>query len=124
MFKPNASFLVLYTTNVSQTHDFYQKLGCEIKEVADDKVVVKCGDFDLHFILDSTEPQDSYRYIAKPGNYGQGVIFYLETENISVTQQQITDAGGTVKAPVFDNHWGCKELLFEDPNGYKFAVYQ
>ena len=38
--------------------------------------------------------------------------------------EQISEAGGTLKSPIFDNRWDCRELLAEDPNGYKFAFYQ
>lgn len=124
MFKTDSSFNVLYTTNIQKTHDFYQKIGAEIKELETDKVVISLGSFDLHIILNTQEPNDLYRYIAEPKHYGQGVIFYIETDDINKAQEIIENAGGTIKVPIFNNHWGCQELLFEDPNGYKFAVYQ
>ena len=124
MFKKNSSFTVLYTTDVQRTHDFFQKIGGEIKQIESDKVVISLGDFVFHYILNTTEPFEAYRYIATPEKYGQGVIFYLETESIEQTKQTIEQAGGIIKADVFENHWGYLELLFEDPDGYKFAVYQ
>jgi|GEM_PF-3056481 len=124
MFKQTASFNVLYTTDVIKTHDFYQKLGLEIKQFETDKVVVSFGSFDLHFILNTTEPFETYKYIADPSKYGQGVIFYIETDSIQEDQKLVVSLGGTIKAEVFKNHWGYQELLFEDPNGYKFALYQ
>lgn len=124
MFKPNSSFCVLYTTDISKTHHFYQTLGFKIKEIEVDKVVVTFDSQDFHFILNTTEPSDSYKYIAQPGSYGQGVIFYIEAEDLEKAEQLIVSCGGIVKADIFNNHWGCQELLFEDPNGYKFALYQ
>lgn len=124
MFKQESSFNVLYTTDVVKTHDFYQKLGLEIKQFETDKVVVSFGSFDLHFILNTTEPFEAYKYIAEPPHYGQGVIFYVETDDIREDQKLISSIGGTIKAEVFKNHWEYEELLFEDPNGYKFALYQ
>jgi len=75
-FKKENSFVVLYTTDISRTHEFYKKLGAEIRELEDDKV-----------------------------------------------KELIVQAGGLIKAGVFENLWNCKEILFEDPNGYKFALY-
>ena len=124
MFKTDSSFIVLYTTDILQTEKFFRKLGAEIKQLESDKVVVKLGSFDLHFILNTTEPFAAYQYIAMSENYGQGVIFYIETENIVQEKEKIKYAGGTLKTDVFENHWGYLELLFEDPNGYKFALYQ
>lgn len=68
MFIPDSSFIVLYTSDVVKTHDFYQAIGATIKELASDKVVVSLGSLDLHFVLNTTEPQASYRYIAQPGS--------------------------------------------------------
>lgn len=123
MFKPNSSFIVLYTENVSKTHDFYSKLGCEIKELKEDKVVVTVADFDLHFIDKTTEPHPDYLYVTEP-TYGQGAIFYFEVEDIKDFEQQVRSAGGTIIVPVFTNHWDSQEMLFEDPTGFKFAAYQ
>lgn len=124
MFKPDTSFLVLYTTDISRTHNFFKQLGVEIKQLENDKVVFQIGSFDLHFILNTTEPFAEYHYIAVAENYGQGIIFYIETSDISQAKEAIEKAGGTLKSSIFENHWGCLELLFEDSNGYKFALYQ
>lgn len=124
MFKDNSSFNVLYTSNIAKTYDFYKAIGGIIEKLEEDKVVVKFGSFELHYILDSTEPFEEYKYITIPDNYGQGVIFYIETDNIDQMPNLITKAGGALKSDIFDNKWGCKELLFEDVNGYKFALYQ
>ena len=48
----------------------------------------------------------------------------MEVESLEQTKQNVEQAGGIIKADVFENHWGYLELLFEDPIGYKFAVYQ
>lgn len=124
MFKTDTSFNVLYTTDIEKTHHFYSQLDLTIKEYKSDKVVVSFGSFDLHFILNTTEPFPNYTYIAEPGAYGQGVIFYIEVDDIVKAKNSVIAAGATIKADIFDDLWDCKELLFEDPNGYKFALYQ
>lgn len=124
MFKTDPSFHVLYTTDIETTHGFYKKLGAEIKQLEKDKVVVHFGSFDFHFILNSTEPFEAYKYIAEPGEYGQGVIFYIETDDIRAAQDLVSTSGGKIMAPVFKDLWESEEVLFEDPNGYKFALYQ
>ncbi len=124
MIKQTSPFLVLYTPNIKLTHQFYREIGGDIKELSDDKLVVGFGFLEFHFILNTSEPFEGYRYITIPQSYGQGVIFYLETDNIAEAENKILTSGGTIKAPTFNNLWDCKELLFEDPNGYKFALYQ
>lgn len=75
MFRANTTFHVLYTQSIILTHKFYEKFGADIVELGDDKVVVKMGDLDLHFILASSEPFQEYSYIAKKNDYGNGVLF-------------------------------------------------
>lgn len=74
MFKSENSFNVLYTTDISKTHQFYKNLNLKIIQLEKDKVVVSFGSFDLHFILDTTEPFEEYRHITSEP-HGQGVIF-------------------------------------------------
>ena len=124
MFKSENPFLVLYTTNVIKTQKFFDLLDVQITEFETDKVVVTFGGFELHYILNTSEPFSDYKYIAKPKNYGQGTIFYIEADNLQQTKTLIEIAGGSIISDVFENTWDCKELLVEDPNGYKFAFYQ
>ncbi len=124
MFNPENSFNVLYTTDIAKTASFFEKLGIGLEQHESDKVVVQFGSFDLHYILNTTEPFEDYKYIAQPEHYGQGVIFYIETTDIEQVAERISEAGGTLKSSIFDNKWDCRELLAEDPNGYKFAFYQ
>ena len=124
MYKSDSSFNVLYTADVEKTHHFFREIGATIEQFESDKVVVRFGSFDLHFILDSTEPCKAYKYISVPQGYGQGIIFYIETKDIAQAKIIIEKAGGITKTNIFENHWGYLELLFEDPNGYKFALYQ
>lgn len=124
MFKNYSSFIVLYTTSIENTHNFFEKIGIEIKQHESDKVVVSFGSHELHYILNTTEPFNSYKYIAVPEKFGQGIIFYIQTVDIYKAANLIEQSGGMIKAPVFKNHWNAKELLFEDPNGYKFALYE
>jgi uncharacterized glyoxalase superfamily protein PhnB len=124
MFSLSNSFNVLYSRDIEKTINFFEKLSVTIKEKAADKVVVGFGSFDLHYILNTSEPFEEYKYIAAPEHYGQGVIFYIETSDIKQVMEKIPEAGGTLKSSIFDNKWGSKELLTEDPNGYKFAFYQ
>lgn len=124
MFNSEKSFNVLYTTDVEKTADFFKSLGITPRKHEADKVVLEFGGFDLHYILHYTEPFAEYDYIAEPGNYGHGIIFYIKTDDIEAVAEKIRNAGGTLKSEIFENKWDGKELLVEDPSGYKFAFYQ
>lgn len=124
MIVKDSAFHVLYTDSITKTHDFFQKLGVEIKKVEDDKVVVELGDYDLHFILNTSEPFREYAYVAEKKDYGNGILFYTEVENIEDAFEKVKSAGGNIKSDIKPNHWECREFMFEDPNGYKFVFYQ
>lgn len=124
MLNTKNSFNVLYTEDISKTAKFFEKLGIVPLEQEVEKVVVRLGSFDLHYILNTSEPFQEYMYIAKPGCYGQGVIFYIETTDLESVFGKMKETGGVLKSSIFENKWGCKEFLAEDPNGYKFAFYQ
>lgn len=123
-YQKNSSFNVLYTKDLVKTKEFYSAIQAEIKQLEDDKVVVGIGDFNLHIILADTEPFEEYKYIADSKEYGSGNIFYIETDNIEETFDLVKKAGGKIQSEIKENHWECRELLFEDPNGYKYAVYE
>lgn len=124
MFIEKSAFHVLYTDNLKATYSFYHTLGATIKQALDDKVVVAMGDYSLHYILNTTEPFEEYHYIAKKNDYGNGVLFFIEVEDLHMAYEKVKKAGGTLKSEIKPNHWECKEFLFEDPNGYKFAFYK
>jgi len=124
MFKSNSSFLVLYTHSISITLNFFKAIGADIKQAESEKVAIKIEGHEIHFVLDMSEPFEEYKYIAKNNDYGNGVIFYVEVDSIEEIYKLILPAGGKLKSEIFDNDWNAKELLFEDPNGYKFAFYQ
>ncbi|MEP7103929.1 MAG: VOC family protein [Candidatus Dojkabacteria bacterium] len=124
MYKPDSSFNVLYTSDVVSTYEFYKAIGATITQFENDKVVLSLGNFGMHFVLETKEPFEDYKYIAENHDRGMGIIFYIEVDDIEAYYQLIENSGGKIKARIFSNMWEAKELLFEDPNGYKIALYQ
>ena len=124
MFSPDSSFVVLYSTDIARTRGFFEKLGVIPTEFTDEKCVVSIGSLELHYILNTSEPFEAYKYIARPGGFGQGAVFYIETTDIDALPQLVVQAGGTLKSEIFENQWECRELLVEDPEGFKFAFYE
>lgn len=124
MLTKNSSFNVFYSDDLKTTEDFYKLIGAEIKKVQDDKLVIGVGEFDIHIILSSTEPSPDYKFMSMSHDKGGAAVFYIEVDNIDKLHQQIIFSGGTIKSGIYNNHWGAREFLCEDPNGYKFAFYQ
>ena len=76
-FINDSSFNVLYISSVEKTYDFYKELGAKILEKHQDKVVVKLGDFNFHFIKDSSEPFDEYLHATRKEGRGKAAYFIL-----------------------------------------------
>lgn len=124
MFKPDSTFHVMYISNVEATKTFYEALGAEIVKVEDDKVVVNLGAYNLHFILDSTEPWEEYKFAAGVAGRGQGILFYIEVEDLEEAYRKVKELQANVRSQIKENWWDGKEFLFEDPDGYKFVFYK
>ncbi len=131
MYKKGSSFNVLYCKDVNVTHYFYKEIGAEVLELSDDKVVVQLGDFEFHFCNENTEPFVEYQYLTNFEKRGQGTLFYVEVNDISQAFSIVSEISylrdnisthkiitGTKK-----NHWGGKEFLVEDPDGYKLVFW-
>lgn len=124
MFNKNSSFIVVYIKDVANTADFYKVIGAKITQQQADKVVVKLGDHEIHFVQETTEPFAEYQYATKPEGRGQGILFYVETDEIDALHKKLTESKQPVKSPVKENMWQGKEFLVEDPDGIKIVVYQ
>jgi predicted enzyme related to lactoylglutathione lyase len=124
-FKSQSPFILLYTKDVSRTHEFYKSISAEVVELKEDKVVVNLGGFSLHFILGSTEPIEEYKRVMSNGeaSSGLGIILYIESSDIEKNFELLKSVGAKFIKEIYSNHWGYREFLFQDPNGYKFAVW-
>ncbi len=120
----NSSFLVYYAQSIERTHQFWLKLGAVIKEKADDKVVVALGGYEIHYIQENTEPFAEYQFATSKQGRGQGALLYLGVTDIDSYYQQINDSEIATRTEVLKNHWGSREFLFPDPDGYLFVAYQ
>lgn len=120
----NTAFNVLYIANVANTSSFWKKIGAIIKQEEKDKVVVSVSDFDLHCVLESTEPFPEYQFATKNEGRGQGNLMYFGVDGIEDFYTKVKNAGPEKITPIKDNHWGGREFLFSDPDNYLYVAYQ
>jgi predicted enzyme related to lactoylglutathione lyase len=123
MFTDNSSFIVLYTDSLENTREFYDKLKIRLIEEEENKLVYRIGDYELHFILSSSEVFENYKYVSN-NPLGQGILMYIGSSELEKTFDVIQSSKPNNMTPIAANHWESREFLFEDPNGYKFAVYE
>ncbi len=117
-------FSVLYISNVNETYDFWSKLGFEILKKEVDKVVVNISGFELHYILDSTEPFKEYLFNTVKENRSRGAILYFEIELIESFYEKVKSLNPKILTKIKENLWDGLEFLFSDPDGYLFAAYK
>jgi predicted enzyme related to lactoylglutathione lyase len=123
MFTDSSAFFVLYTTKLEATKKFYSNIGVNPIEEEEKKIVLRMGDYELHFVDPESELIESYLY-NNENQFGMGYFMYLGTRNINKTYNVIEAAMPNKITSIVNNHWESKEFLFEDINGYKFVVFE
>lgn len=123
-FINDSSFNVLYISSVEKTYNFYKELGAKILEKDEDKVVAKLGDFNFHFIKDTSEPFDEYLHATRKEGRGQGSLFYIEVEDLMEFYFELKNSALGATTSIFVNNWNGEEFLLEDPDGYKLVFYK
>jgi predicted enzyme related to lactoylglutathione lyase len=123
MFNPESNFVVLYSRNIELTKNFYQLLPIEIIKDQESRFSFTFAGLELHFVEDSTEEIQEYRYNTE-GRYGQGFAYYLACTEIEQFHQIVLESKPAKQTRIIDNDWGSREFLFEDPSGYKFVIWE
>lgn len=122
MIKKGFSYLVLYTKDLNKTEEFYKKLGVEISEKNERKLVFTIGDLELHFNTD--EPVKEYELIFNENPRGAGTAFCLEVDNVDEYYSKLKSMNAEMISTVIKAPWGTREFLVNDPNGYHIVFWQ
>jgi hypothetical protein len=123
MIKLNTFFSVNYISNVGETIEFWKSLGVKIIEHTQDKVVIDLGNFQIHYILETTEPFAEYQFATDTNGRGRGVLYYFEAEDLGGFYDKVKSLSPKHLTPLKNNHWDGREFLFSDPDGYLFVAY-
>lgn len=91
MTKNNFSSIVSDIENVKKTHNFYKTIGSEILALAENKLVIKIDNYEIHFIKDTSETRD--KYIANLENPGNGIIYYIKAPDLEESLRLVKNAG-------------------------------
>lgn len=113
-------YILLYSSDLEKTAEFYEKLGFVIAERADDFMVAKLGNFELHCYDQSRVffKQD----VEKPK--GAGVFIYIHTDDIDEKYSELVNEGLQPSGEPKDFKWGNREFAIKDPDGYKTVFYK
>jgi predicted enzyme related to lactoylglutathione lyase len=122
MIQSNSSFLILYTNNLEKTEEFYTKLGVEITEKDNRKLVFSLGSLNLHFNID--EPVKEYSALLNQKERGAGIIFGIEVEDIEKQYRKLQQMNVEIFSPIITAPWETREFMVNDPNGYHIVFWQ
>ncbi|MGL4758630.1 MAG: hypothetical protein ACRCXZ_04805 [Patescibacteria group bacterium] len=123
MFTDGSVFNVLYTNKLQETKEFLRLLNIKPIEEEEDKLVYRLGDLEIHYLESSSESNQEYHYNAN-GVYGIGSFFYIGCNKFLEFYSQLKDLENVKISSIKPNNWETKEFMFEDPNGYKFVIYE
>ncbi len=116
-------FSVFYCESVENTYSFWKSLDFNILNKEEDKIVVGFSDFEIHYILDSTEPFKEYQFATRKEGRGNGVLIYFEIGQIEEFKNKVGKLKTEVITDIKENHWGGREFMFSDPDGFLFVAY-
>ena len=112
--------ILIYSTDLYKTAQFYEKLGFKIKEQTDSFIIAKLGDFKLHCYDQSKVffKQDVERF------KGAGVFICILTDDVDEKYSELVNRGLQPSAVPKDFDWGSREFAIKDPDGYKIVFYK
>ncbi len=124
MFKTDTAFQLLFSSDLLLTQKAFELIGATTKEAEYRKYVCGIGDYELHYCLDTEEKIPEYKQLAHQTPRGYGIIFYIGVRDLDEIFTKAQNAPGKLLNTIADQPWGCREFLWQDPNGYTFAFYQ
>ena len=87
-------------------------------------MVIDLNGYELHYVLESTEPFEEYFFATNKNNRGMGSLIYFNTDDINELHSEATKLSPNKITNVKENLWEGREFLFSDPDGYLFVAYK
>lgn len=114
--------LVLWSQENKLSEKFYKKLGFGLVRSDDEHSVVRLGDFEIWLV--NMRDEDIFSGDAFASEKGKGLYVYIEVEDVDATYKSFLKLGITPHTEPKDWHWGNREFIIKDPDGYKLCFWQ
>ena len=110
----NLNQVTVYTNKVSESIEFYQKLGLKIIVNSTPRYVrLACPDGDSTFSLNETEN------ISDCSN----IVLYFECEDLDAKVAELKNLGLKFEAELTDQPWLWRDAYLRDPSGNRICLF-
>jgi catechol 2,3-dioxygenase-like lactoylglutathione lyase family enzyme len=111
----NLNQVTIYSTNPTESVEFYQKLGLRlIVDSAPRYVRLECPDGDSTLSIHITENVTNF----------QNTVLYFECENLDEEVKRLKGLGLTFEQEPIDQTWLWREAYLKDPGGNTICLFQ
>ena len=114
--------ILLWTQENRLSEKFYKKLGFELTRTDDEISVLSLNDFEIWLVNMRDEEKFAGDALAK--DKGKGMYIYIQTDDVDDTYHRLIKNGITPATEPKDWHWGNREFIVKDPDGYKLCFWQ
>jgi len=118
-----ASAYLCYVDDLDRTAEFYQKLGLEINQQTDDRVIIYINWYRIDFVKAGQADYDQFRSEAASKGKGAGVFFYFSVDDVDGAFAEIKSQGLKPATEPQPTDWGTYEFVLLDPDGYKLVFF-
>jgi catechol 2,3-dioxygenase-like lactoylglutathione lyase family enzyme len=118
-----ASAYICYVDDLDKTADFYQKLGLEIKEQTDNRVIIYINWYRIDFVKPGADDYEQFKGEGDSKNKGAGVFFYFSVDDVDAACEEVKSMGIKCATEPQNTAWGTYEFIVLDPDGYKLVFF-
>ena len=117
------SGLVFFVKDLNKTVKFYEKVGFHFKQREPNWATAYLNWFWMEFVaFDKAEPTVYKKQLDK--HQGSNLLVHISVQNVDEFYDNVMAKGLKPSSAPQDFHWGRREFVIRDPDGYKIVFFQ
>jgi len=114
--------LLLWVQENRISEKFYKKLGFDTVRSDDDHSLMSLDSFQVTLV--TMRDEEKFARDAMSGDKGRGMYVYVRVDDVDQIYNDLVRRGFTPTTRPKDWHWGNREFILKDPDGYKLCFWQ